>query len=58
MPNATSCPGGRWREPSYAIVGPESIHRCSVTEVGTGLVLHVGAIACDRSITGDNRLPI
>src|SRR6478752_197472 len=41
MPNASSCPGGRWCERADALLGVEGIHVCSVTEAGTGLVLHV-----------------
>jgi transposase len=41
MPNATSCPGGRWCERADALLGVEGIHVCSVTAAGTGLVLHV-----------------
>jgi transposase len=41
MPNATSCPGGRWCERADALLGVEGIHVCSVTVAGTGLVLHV-----------------
>lgn len=41
MPNATSCPGGRWCERADALLGVDGIHVCSVTATGTGLVLHV-----------------
>jgi transposase len=41
MPNATSCPGGRWCERADALLGVEGIHVCAVTAAGTGLVLHV-----------------
>jgi transposase len=65
MPNATSCPGGRWCERADALLGVEGIHVCSVTAAGTGLVLHVetaeavsGCPDCGVVAIGHGRRPV